>query len=102
VLRLNTGYSHAVIIPARDNITIAFFSIQFDNFETSIFSRGEVLKSVTFFRHMSFVMDLKYIVDCSCRWKLSSGINVYKFPLDNFHLQEPSTIIELSEMPTKY
>jgi hypothetical protein len=24
-----------------------------------------------------------------------------KFPLDNFHLQEPSTIIESIEMPTK-
>ena len=26
-------------------------------------------------------------------------INVYKFPLDNFHLQYPSTIIESSEIP---
>jgi hypothetical protein len=31
----------------------------------------------------------------------SCEINVYKFPLDNFHLQYPSTIIESSEMPTK-
>ena len=28
-------------------------------------------------------------------------INVYKFPLDNFHQQDPSTITESSEMPTK-
>ena len=28
-------------------------------------------------------------------------MNVYKFPLDNFHLQEPSTIIESSQMLTK-
>ena len=27
-------------------------------------------------------------------------INVYKFPLDNFHVQDPSTII-MSEMPTE-
>ena len=30
-----------------------------------------------------------------------SVINVYKYPLDNFHLQDPSTIIQSSEMPTK-
>jgi hypothetical protein len=28
-------------------------------------------------------------------------INVHKFPLDNFNLQDPSIIIESSEMPTK-
>jgi hypothetical protein len=28
-------------------------------------------------------------------------INVNKFPLDNFHLQYPSTIIQTSEIPTK-
>ena len=26
-------------------------------------------------------------------------MNVYKFPLDNFHLQDPSTIIGSNEMP---
>ena len=30
-----------------------------------------------------------------------SVINVYKFPLDNFHRQDPSTIIESNEMATK-
>ena len=35
----------------------------------------------------------------SCFWL--GLINVYKFPLDNFHLQNPSTIIQSSEMPTK-
>jgi hypothetical protein len=34
------------------------------------------------------------------KWKWAL-INVYKFPLDNFHLQNPSTIIQLSETPTK-
>jgi hypothetical protein len=34
-----------------------------------------------------------------CSWL--GLINVYKFPLDNFHLQNPSTIIQSSEMPTK-
>jgi hypothetical protein len=33
--------------------------------------------------------------------KLSSGnlINVYKFPLDDFHPSNPSDIVHLSEMP---
>jgi hypothetical protein len=35
----------------------------------------------------------------SCSW--SGLINVYKSPLNNFHLQDPSTFIESSEMPTK-
>ena len=44
------------------------------------------------------------MADCSqvraLHWNRSL-INVYKFPLDNFHLQDPSTIIQSSEMPTK-
>ena len=35
----------------------------------------------------------------SCSWL--GLINVYKFSLDNYHLQDPSTIVESSEMPTK-
>jgi hypothetical protein len=34
-----------------------------------------------------------------CSWL--GLINVYKFPLDNFHLQDPLTNIQSSEMPTK-
>ena len=43
--------------------------------------------------------DLK--LDFSQLFLVRSNKNVYKFLLDNFHLQYPSTIIQSSEMPTK-
>jgi hypothetical protein len=42
-----------------------------------------------------------YIVAFSQLFLVSLDKRIYKFPLGNFHLQDPSTIIQSSEMPTK-
>ena len=45
--------------------------------------------------------DLYSCIFRSCSWLGLIIINVNKFPPDNFHLQDPSTITESSEMSTK-
>jgi hypothetical protein len=60
------------------------------------------LQKINYFSGIMAILILisKMVVKGSCRWNLSSG-NLCAFIFDNFHLQDPSTIIQSSVMPTK-